>query len=179
MRAKLITEKLSFERGKDPKKSMGIGKSVMDDKIEELKHSDWATENDFKEDRFILYLFEKTYKKWIEKSGSVTPENIEIWNDSTNGGSSIIKLKAPGVKTTTILRWEYYSDIIMKEVSKIMESPELKQKLAIELNQDHSDLEELGKLIFTAGKRMHFHWSGMYVARGIADRLIELMKNPQ
>jgi len=164
-----------FIRGEDPKKTMKIGEARFEKKVEELQSKKgFVQDEDFEDDKFIVYLFKKDYDNWLKKSGSKL-EDVIIWNDTTSGNSSIIKIKAPGVRETTLLRGESYYDLVENDIIELLNSPEIKKKIADDLNKKN-EKSGLGQMIFKTGKRKKFHFGSISVAFNIARRLIELLK---
>jgi len=171
MRAKRVNENINFERGNDPKSAMGVG---LEGKLKQLKgertnKSDW-------DDEFILYVFKKDYKKWLRNQGRVTPENVEIWSDSTSGGASIIKWKSPASRETTMLRWESAPGPFRRRVEALVDDPEIKQEIADQSNKNDADPAALARIISSSADRKDIWFENWQVREYIAERLIDLLQ---
>ena len=176
MRAKTVNERINFERGQDPKKSLRIGDEYFKQKLEEIKNkSGYTNEEDFEDDQLIIYAFNDIYEKWKKSQNRCSPEDIKIWDDKTSGGTNIIKIKGPGIRETTVLRWELYSSLFGPAVLKLMNSPEMKQEIADGVNADLASPAELANKIFSTGERRGLNWGAWSYAETIAKRLIKLL----
>lgn len=172
--------KAQFIRGENPKKTMQIGTAYLDDAIKKLQlkssKKQYLKDKDFKDDRLIVYLFKNVYDKWAEKAGSFKLEDIEIWDDTTSGNTPIIKIKAPGIRETTLLRGESNYELIEDDIVNFLNSPEIKKKISDALNKESKDVEKLTDMIFYFAKRKGLLFGMWGDAEIIADRLIELNK---
>lgn len=173
---KVVRENINekFTEKSDPIEDMRIG---LDAKLKELQNSSaYLRDDDFKDDEFIIYLFKNEYDKWKKKIGSIKPDDIEIWEDTTYGGNSIVKIKAPGVRETTLIRGESEYSLVSKDIIKLLNSPKIKDKLAKKFNKRTENPYELTNMIFTSGRRKKLTWSSIMVADKIAKRLIKIFE---
>lgn len=181
-----------FIRGEEPKKSLKIGNAYFEEEVQKLKkkiedrHQRKASislgkdlflqDEDFADDRLIVYLFKKDYDKWKEKSGKLTLDQIKIWKDTTSGNSSIIKISAPGIRETTLLRGETYYELFSDEIIDLLKSDVIKQKISDSVNEKDMKTEKLGEMIYASSNRKGLEMGSRTVARNIAERLIDLLK---
>jgi len=173
---KVVRENINekFTEQSDPVKDMGIG---FESKLKNLQNkSGYLNNSDFKDNDFIVYLFKKDYDKWKNKAGSVNIDNIEIWQDITSGNSPIIKIKAPGVRETTMMRGEAYCNVISKDIVNFLNSPEIKEKLVNQFNKQSKNAWELAKMIYSSANRKKLSMPGIYMADEIGKRLIKILK---
>ena len=177
MRAKTISEGINFERGKDPKAAMKIGKAYLEDKWKALQNgSEYIKENTFEDDDFMVHVFGKVYEKWKAQAGTTTPKDIAIWSSRTSGGASIIKIEGPGMRETTLLRGEAFYNLVSDDIMKLLESEEIKQKIADTINQKSMDSDKLARMIFENGNRRQLTFGSISWCYNMADRFIELDK---
>lgn len=173
---KLVKENINekFEENSDPIKDMDIGFEAQLRKLQ--NRSTYVYDDDFNDDHFMLYVFKDVYDKWRKKFGSIKPDDIEIWEDTTfAGGSPIIKLSAPGIRETTIIRGDSaYYGYVNKDIINLLQSPKIKEKLSKIFNDNNEDPSELTNMIFTSGNRRKLSWSSIMVADRIANRLIKI-----
>ena len=175
---KLVREYINekFTEKSDPIIDMNIGHGSKLTKLQNKK--EYLTEKDFDDDNFIVYLFEKEYHKWSKMAELITPDSIEIWSDITSGNSPIIKIAAPGVKETTLIRGDSdYYHYISKDITDFLRSPEMKAKLTSQFRNDAQSLNKLTQLIYTSSSRKKLQMEGIYIAEKIAKRLIKILKN--
>ena len=172
MRAKTIHEAINFERGVDPKKTMGIG---LTGRINNLRNMTSVSDKQFDDD-IIIHLFKKSYDNWKAKSGAITPKNLVIWKDSTYSGNPIIKLKAPGKRETTLLRGEGDFYMVSKEILDFLNTPEMKQEIADQLNGENEDTNQLSNLVMKKARREGIQFGSWNYADTVAKRLIDLLQ---
>jgi len=158
-----------FIRGEDPKKTLKIGEKYLEDEVQKLKDKvgdtsrgflsgiidvsgEYLKDEDFEDDRLIVYLFKKDYDRWIKKAGKIKIEDIKIWADKTSGGSSIIKISAPGVRETTLIRGEGLFYLVSEEILELLKSEKIKKDLMDTFNQSDLDPDTLGSMIFSSAK---------------------------
>jgi hypothetical protein len=179
-----------FIRGEDPKKTLKIGEKYLEDEVQKLKDKvgeiskgflthisgKYLHDEDFEDDRLIVYLFKKDYDKWIQKAGKTKIEDIKIWADRTSGNSRIIKISAPGVRETTLLRGEAYYELVSDQILELLNSEKIKKELLDTFNQSDLDPDTLGSMIFTSAKRKGLYMGSSSTADNIAERLINLLK---
>jgi hypothetical protein len=174
-----------FIRGQDPKKSMKLGEARFPERVKELQakvgtgfhfKEHYLDDEDFEDDGFIVYLFKNTYDKWKEKSKPINPDEIKIWKDTTSGNSPIIKISAPGIKETTLLRGEAHFQDVSNDIIDLLNSSEIKKRLANKFSKSNSDLDKLGDMILTASKRKGLDIGSWTVSQEIGRRLIDLIK---
>ena len=173
MRAQRVFE---FQRGKDPKESLRIGKAHLENEWKEIQdQKGYVDDKTFNgKDDLIIHIFGKVYDKWKNQT-SINPEDVVIWSDSTYSGTPIIKFSAPGVRETTMLRWESDPGNISGEVEKFIESDEIRERVAKNLSQEAANPEKLGRMVWENGNRRKITWGSITYAYKVADRLMELL----
>ena len=173
-----------FIRGEDPKKSMSLGTARFENLVKELQEKvgegfntkeNYLEDEDFEDDNFIVYLFKDVYNKWKGKSKIINPEEIKIKKSTTSGNSPIIKISAPGIRETTLLRGESLYNVISADIINLLQTPEIKEKFARKFSKGNSSVEKLGEMIMTAARRKNLDMGSWTVADQIAKRLIKLI----
>lgn len=162
-----INEK--FAEKSDPVEDMGIG---IEAKFKSLQNTQRYLKPEDFDDELILYLFKPAYDKWQKLMGSVNPDDITIWEDSNR-----IKILAPDVRETTLIIGEHHIyTSIKKDIVNYLRSSEIKNKIAVYLNDNSQKSQKLTQLIYTSAGRKKLNIGGMYVAHQIGERLIEILK---
>jgi len=173
---RLVRENINekFTEKSDPIQDMGIGPEA---KLKKLQNkTGYTNEKDFQDDDLIVYLFKPVYDKWKSKMGSIKPEDVEIWSATTSGSSPIIKIAAPGVRETTMIRGEAFYNLVYEDIMKLLKSPEVKKRIANKFNKMGENPRKLTEMIYASANRKQLKMGGIYIADKIAERLIKILK---
>ena len=174
MRARTVNEAQNFQRGQSPRSSMGVGLEGLAQKYYDGMVREKELAELLSNDELLLYLFEDIYHKWKNKE-EIKPEEVEVWSTTTSGDTPIIKISAPGVRETTLLRIEAFPRIIVDDIEKFLNGKEMKEKLSRRFSENLSSLDELTGILYNSRKKRRVDFGGWSYAEKVAERLEELL----